>query len=697
MRTTFRFFLGLLLVLTIGVNPAAGAHAFQEGPDPVPTEEPIVEPTQTAEKPIIEPPKGAAGSGLSMRIEVTPLFGSSFPTEVPPFDTFGFGTLSFDPEKLPVTELIAIDIINDGSEPLHFDLAFSFVISRRQLPFGVSSTIDVNTGSILPGQSHRMFLDIRVETFAQSGPYEVGIEINPNGLRHEFTVEGDIQIEGCDFNCPGPNIKVTDIFGSQVAGTYQIGPVVGQVMPLDFRIENVGTDALSIIAVTESGDNRFSVSQQPTPPRVDPGGPPAAFQIQFDANSINPDLEYTTQVLVTSNAQNSPDFRFTLKIKRVPFPMSVEVGPWPLAPQPIPAINGVREMGDVTTPQDPALPGARRVTLRVFNTGNDIMTLSRFNARFSQGGTGLQWQWNDPPPPTIVGDTVRLHEGNGTTSGVFHFDGRFVIAQNAPPGPFSLEISFRYSSRDILETSHSFRITGFVAEHKAEITPTAPGFTPAIPPSFTIETGRGGYYYVVEIAQAKSLLAPSVAARITESNRQNFYRSEAAQTDNEGRAFYAIPAEVWSNFHGSRLFYRVITSPDAAGNNPRFSTADNEAAQAPNVDITGAPWYGMPVNGVTVTRQGVQVVFTDRLNTAALSSDYGPRNVSGGSRFHPGLDIPFGPLPPQPIYAIAPGTVEQIGGSVNRVDVIHGGYRSGYIHLSNDTLVASGEHVIAAS
>lgn len=643
-----------------------------------------------------------AAAGASMRFEVMAPFYSSFPQTVFDNGSYYFDTLAVDRDFLPIIELITIDIINDGTETLDFGLG-GIGKTIRQIPPGVTSFIDDISGTLAPGESHRVFLDIQIDPGAQSGPYDVEISVTPhNAFSHRFRVFGTIEVLNCQANCPGPNIQVTDVDEIPVAGTYDVGPRPGEQQPIGFKIANIGDAELNNLNVTLSGDGRFSVTTPPTPAAVAPGADPSHFVITFDATNINVDSEYSTQVTVHSNAVNDPDVVFTLRVKKLFFPMRVEVGPFPLpAPVPIDSVNGIYDIEDVSVPPEPGLPGVRRVALRVFNLHNDNLYLSHFDAEFTEGGEGLTWQWNDPVPP-LDSSQIKLHTGNGQTSGVFHFDGRFAIDPQAPPGDFVLEFRFKWKTTAGTGNpyhDHSFRIIGYVAEQKAEITPTQSSFPHATAPSFTIETGKANYYYAVEIALAKRLFDGGYGNRIdATNNRRNFYRSDFLQSDAQGDAAFTIPADVWSNFHGARIFYRVVTAQNADGSGSSlYSTPDNEWATAPAVEISGENWFGLPLNDVTSTggpNAGVPAVSGSRLNTRALSSDYGPRNVTGGSKFHPGLDVPFGNLPPQPVYAIANGTVVHFGGTYNRIDINHGNYRTGYIHLSNDTLVSHGEEVL---
>ena len=646
-----------------------------------------------------------AAAFASFRIEVSAPFAfPPFPQNIPHNGTYDFDLLEVDQSSLPVTELIAIDIINDGSETLNFDFG-SFRKTIIDIPFGVTSFIDTFSGPLAPGATQRIFLDIQIEFLAVSGPYYVELEIAPtNGPFHIFSVVGDILISGCEIDCPGPNILVTDAQDNPIAGTYQVNPEPGNQQIITFKAASIGTETLSSLSVSESGDSRFSIGMQPTPSSVPPGASPATFTINFDASDIDINAEYTTLVTVFSNAVNHPTFNFTLKVKQIDFPMRVEVGPYPLpAPVPISPINGVYDIGDVALPPEPGLPNTHRVTLRVFNLDSEWIWLSDFNAEFIQGGDGLTWQWDDPiPPQPGSGSRVKLHTGNGQTSGVFHFDGRFLIDPAAPPGPFQLEFTYNWQPRfSSTVNSHRFRIVGFVAEQVAEINPTQTSYHFTDAPAFDIETGKSNYYYSVEIALAKRLFDSSYGNRLdANNNRRNFFASPFMQSDGLGMARYEIPVDIWDQMYGSRIFYRVLTSADASGADPLYSTEDANWSMAPSVTILGASWHGLPLNSTAVTQSSggsVSVANFHRLNMRALSSDYGPRFVvsdPNATKFHPGLDIPFGSLPSQPVYAIANGTVARVGGSVNRIDIVHGGWRSGYIHLSNDTLVSHGESVI---
>jgi len=73
-----------------------------------------------------------------------------------------------------------------------------------------------------------------------------------------------------------------------------------------------------------------------------------------------------------------------------------------------------------------------------------------------------------------------------------------------------------------------------------------------------------------------------------------------------------------------------------------------------------------------------------RLNGKAISSDYGPRNAPGGSRFHAGLDIPVSVG--TPVYAIADGVVQSDPGlSSDHILVLRHSdhFKTGYAHLES--------------
>jgi murein DD-endopeptidase MepM/ murein hydrolase activator NlpD len=226
----------------------------------------------------------------------------------------------------------------------------------------------------------------------------------------------------------------------------------------------------------------------------------------------------------------------------------------------------------------------------------------------------------------------------------------------------------------------------------ATITPLAPSFALNETPVFNINTGTNGYYSV-ELALAKHLFDESFGNRrpTLVHLHQNFYTS-GIENSFGGQAYFTVSNDVWQNLRGARVFYRVITSSDPEGSDIRYSTSDAEWEEAPFVGRTGEAWYGLPLNDQATIGQ-INIVIDGELNTRALSSDVGPRDVAGGTKFHPGLDIPV--VLGTPVYSIADGVVVTLlAPQTHRIDIDHGSYRTGYVHLDN-ALVSLGEEVAA--
>ena len=239
------------------------------------------------------------------------------------------------------------------------------------------------------------------------------------------------------------------------------------------------------------------------------------------------------------------------------------------------------------------------------------------------------------------------------------------------------------------------------SEPLAVILPRAKSYPYTNSPVFAIQTGSNTHFKV-ELALAKKLFLPSFGNRKTLSTDvdQNFYAS-AITPSNKGSATFTLPANIWTNLRGARVFYRVISYSNSQGANALYSTADANWTNAPSVSRTGEGWYGLPLNDQATVRNNVSVVTNGDLNTAALSSDYGPRfvlnrngdEVRGATKFHPGLDIPV--AKGTPVYAFTAGIVANDPTSgEHRVDIDHGGYRSGFVHLDK-VLVSAGEDVVA--
>jgi len=175
----------------------------------------------------------------------------------------------------------------------------------------------------------------------------------------------------------------------------------------------------------------------------------------------------------------------------------------------------------------------------------------------------------------------------------------------------------------------------------------------------------------------------------------NFYVSDVHMkytSDTEPDIFY-LPPEVWKNLRGSRVFYRMILiAPDGG---LYKTTPDESFEEAPVLERTCGDWAGLPLNG-SQQANGVDVIVNGVFNLAAQGSDLGPRGTTANlrtTRFHPGIDVPVSKG--TPVYATAAGTVSRVpyqGDSVHRLDVSHGNYTLGYVHLYK-AVVRRGEQV----
>lgn len=101
------------------------------------------------------------------------------------------------------------------------------------------------------------------------------------------------------------------------------------------------------------------------------------------------------------------------------------------------------------------------------------------------------------------------------------------------------------------------------------------------PPQFEVEPGSNGYYHV-EVAADPALFA-SEAGR----DASNYFASWDV-TGFISTASYWLPLDAWSNLYGQeRLYYRAWSSDtDVAWSDVMVSTADEEAASAPYVELT---------------------------------------------------------------------------------------------------------------
>jgi len=221
------------------------------------------------------------------------------------------------------------------------------------------------------------------------------------------------------------------------------------------------------------------------------------------------------------------------------------------------------------------------------------------------------------------------------------------------------------------------------------IQPTAQSFDINTSPSFNITTPAGADF-VVQFTLAKKFFSgdQSLDGYLEMSgDKQNFY-SYTGYTST-GTATVSIPLAEWKNLHGSVVFYRLYSLAANGGN----TTPNSSWKNAPSIRRTGESWVGMPLNDRAMIGS-TQVVINGKLNSTAISSDFGPRIASGGSRFHAGLDIPVSVG--TPVYAIADGTV--ISSSEHSSDHImmiqHDGSRKvGYVHL-DAWLVDVGQTVV---
>ncbi|WP_217497639.1 D-Ala-D-Ala carboxypeptidase family metallohydrolase, partial [Methanosarcina mazei] len=105
-------------------------------------------------------------------------------------------------------------------------------------------------------------------------------------------------------------------------------------------------------------------------------------------------------------------------------------------------------------------------------------------------------------------------------------------------------------------------------------------------PAFYIEIGPNSYY-AVEIATHTDLFSSQYEA---ERNPGNFYSSlerEGLIEAHGAATTYTLPKEVWERLRGEkRLYYRIATSA-MPGSNMLYSTTDQQAANAPWIEITG--------------------------------------------------------------------------------------------------------------
>jgi len=250
---------------------------------------------------------------------------------------------------------------------------------------------------------------------------------------------------------------------------------------------------------------------------------------------------------------------------------------------------------------------------------------------------------------------------------------------------------------------------------KAVINPKADSYAYTASPKFDIETGSNAYFKV-ELTLAKVLFTDATMKKMSGSDvNQNFYSSgwiKCTSNDNptvtvmsisndEGcKKIYEVPSATWKNLRGAVVFYRVLTNTNQSDAGAKISSVTEDTY----VERTGESWYGLPLNDQAKaysneTGMSYSVIIDGKLQGIAVESDYGPRNVSGGTRFHPGLDISV-PMR-TPVYAIVDGKVDNDpeSSSVHRLDIKHLGgtqneYFSSYVHLDS-WLVSDGEDVSA--
>lgn len=618
-----------------------------------------------------------------------------------------FGTKVYDDpaRQLPTTLTYTVRIDNYGNDTLVID-PFAFNVSQEG-PLGIYVSVQqVGTPNIeVPARSSALFpMFIDIDPLAESGLLEIRIEVHPiNGSYNSIVLRGTIEINNVFFD--GPGIQLSGPQGRIYhGGDTAVNPAFGDpAQGIDFRIENPGTADLFIEQIELNGDPRFSLAMLPVP-RVIPGGI-ENFKIWFDAQDVKETETFETNVSLLTNIANQPVFQFTLKVKKVKVPLEVEAIPFPKSGEdaiPLPP-NALLDLKDISAVPEAQKPGVHRVSLRVWNRHNSHIYVSNFKAELTgQDIEGLKWNWE--APETLEG-RHKVHKKGG----VFHFDGHFDYNQ-FKGGLFELKVSFkwRYISEESLRT-YSFILAGKVAIHKAEIRPTEPSFNYLYPPSFSIDTGKGKYYYQVEIALAKRFFDPSYnkKPKYIQKNKakadRNFYISPVQQTDIDGKDIFTPLITDWRNMHGSIIFYRVLTADNREMKNPKTSVEGIDWKDIPGLEITGAPWFGLPCHPKTQA-QGVNVVAGSRLNTQALNSDYGPRFLSPaskGSTFHPGIDIPL--VIGVPLYATTDGIIKRKNNSSqNRIDLVANSYRIGYVHLDYETekggqamsIVENGDEVI---
>jgi hypothetical protein len=254
------------------------------------------------------------------------------------------------------------------------------------------------------------------------------------------------------------------------------------------------------------------------------------------------------------------------------------------------------------------------------------------------------------------------------------------------------------------------------AEPKAVINPQSSEYNYTASPVFDIETGSNKYYKV-ELSLARKLFS-STADRKTSGESRNFFVSNwqecsdtlnviAADGDESCKTTFTVNKDAWENLRGSVVFYRVITNSSESEIGALKSVPDDKWNDVnynwPSLKRTGESWYGLPLNDRVqvydkAENKNIYVVNNGKLNGAAINSDFGPRNVDSGTRFHPGLD--FSVVKDTPVYAIADGKVSALPtGDMGRLNIKHlegttNEYLSGYVHLEK-AVVSLNEEVKA--
>ncbi|HYT14188.1 MAG TPA: M23 family metallopeptidase [Candidatus Nitrosopolaris sp.] len=182
-----------------------------------------------------------------------------------------------------------------------------------------------------------------------------------------------------------------------------------------------------------------------------------------------------------------------------------------------------------------------------------------------------------------------------------------------------------------------------------------------MPPALVVR-GDARTFFVVELAATAAELQAGAGAT---------YVSSGPHPLVEHVASFILPDAAWQALAAGRfIYYRVTTfTMDAVG-------ARVNVARSPVDDGHRMPgiWGGLPIdssNAVFVNAAGSVV-------TGRLESDHGPRWVTNGRLWHPGIDIPVNNVP---IYAVADGTVDHVGNALGWIRLDHGSYETSYLHM----------------